>query len=349
MKPYPFLIIYLLPLSVWLGYGLGGIYNFLTPLFVFGLVPLLDVLLGVDTRNPNAEEEEALAEDRAFRIITWACAPLQLLMVVLAAYVITHRPMALVERVGFVLSVGISSGALGINVSHELVHRINNRLEPFLGRVMLLTVGYLHWAIEHVKGHHRNVATAEDPATARFGESVYAFWPRTVAEGFRSAWQIEARALERKGKKAWSLHNPVLWYTVLEVAFVAALGWAFGPGAVVFFFVQSFVAVSLLEVVNYLEHYGMERGKLPDGRYEKVTPLHSWNASHRVTNFFLFNLQRHSDHHAGPARRYQVLRHHDESPQLPNGYAAMVLVALVPPLWRRIMDHRLEAFRAKRG
>lgn len=347
MRPYPFLVIFLLPLSVWVGYRLGGGYNFLALLFVFGLIPLLDVLLGVNIRNPGEQETERLAEDRRFRAVPWLCAPLQVAFVIWAAYVVTHRPMGFIELTGFVLSVGVTSGALGINVSHELIHRINNRFEPMLGRMMLSTVGYMHWAIEHVKGHHRNVATPLDPATARLGESFYAFWPRTVADGFRSAWEIESKRLERKGKGVWSLQNSILRYLALEVILVAGLAWAFGFGAVLFFLVQGLIAVSLLEVVNYLEHYGMERGKLEDGRYEKVTPLHSWNASHWITNYFLFNLQRHSDHHASPAHRYQLLRHFDRSPQLPNGYAGMVLLALVPPLWRKIMDGRVEAFRTK--
>ena len=349
MRPYPFLIICLLPFSVWVGYRLGGAYNFLTPLLVFGLIPLLDLLFGVDARNPGEQEMNTLGKDRRFRIIPWLCAPLQVAFVIWAAYVVTRHSLGFVETVGFVFSVGITSGALGINVSHELVHRINNRFEPFLGRMMLATVGYLHWAVEHVKGHHRNVATPRDPATARLGESFYEFWPRTVIGGFRSAWEIEAQRLERKGRGIWSPHNAIVRYLVVEVFLVAGLAWAFGFGAVFFFIAQSLVAVSLLEVVNYLEHYGMERRKLEDGRYEKVTPLHSWNASHWVTNHFLFNLQRHSDHHASPAHRYQLLRHFEESPQLPNGYAGMVLLALVPPLWRRVMDGRVEAFRDKQG
>ncbi len=345
MKPTSFLIIFLLPVSVWVGYRLGGFYNFLTPILVFGLIPLLDALLGVDKRNPIEEEEGSLAEDRFFRAIPWVCAPLQVAFVLWAAYVITHQPFRFVEMLGFVLSVGITSGAMGINVSHELVHRVNNRYEPFLGRMMLATVCYLHWGLEHVKGHHKNVATPLDPATARMGESFYTFWPRTIAGGFLSAWEIEAGNLSRKGKGVWSLRNPFLRYVTAEILIVVAMGWLFGIGGIAFFFVQSLVAISLLEVVNYLEHYGMERRKLEDGQYEKVTPLHSWNASHWVTNRFLFNLQRHSDHHAKPGRRYQLLRHFKESPQLPNGYAGMVLLALVPPLWRWVMDDRVRAFR----
>jgi len=341
MNSLPFLSIYILPLSVLIGYGLGGAYNFLALVFVFGLLPLLDVLVGKNTRNPSEQEEETLSESRVFRFITWACMPVQVILVVWGAYVVTHQSLTPIELTGFVLSVGITSGALGINVSHELIHRVNNRLEPFLGKIMLATVCYLHWAIEHVRGHHRTVATPPDPATARRGESFYAFWPRTVLGGLQSAHQIEADRLARQGKQPGRLQNAVHRYVAIELVIAAALWWSFGFGAVLFFLAQSLVAVSLLEAVNYLEHYGMERRTLEDGRYEKVKPEHSWNASHRITNYFLFNLQRHSDHHYRPNRRYQILRDFGQSPQLPNGYAGMVLLALVPPLWRWVMDKRL--------
>jgi alkane 1-monooxygenase len=344
-SPLRYFIIYILPLSVWAGYMLGGFYNFMTPLFVFGLLPLLDFILGLNTRNPTPEEDVSLPAETSYRYVTWFCVPLQAAMVVWGAYVVTQRPMTVLELTGFVLSLGISSGALGINVSHELVHRIDNRVEPFLGRTMLATVAYMHWASDHVKGHHRNVATPVDPATARLGQSVYAFWRQTVTGAWKSAWEIETGFLKRKGKNVWSFSNPLLWCFAAEAALVIALWYAFGFGAVIFFAVQAFIAISLLEVVNYLEHYGMERHLREDGRYEKVSPQHSWNSSHWMTNYFLFNLQRHSDHHASPGRRYQVLRHFNQAPQLPNGYAGMVLLALVPPLWRKVMDPKVDAHR----
>jgi alkane 1-monooxygenase len=339
-----FFIIYLLPLSVVVGYLLGGWFTFLTPLMVFGLIPLLDVLLGVNTRNPLEQDEKRLTARMEYRYVTWFCVPLQLGLVLWGAWVVTHRSLSPLELAGFVFSMGISSGAMGINVSHELVHRIDNRLEPFLGRLMLASVCYIHWAIEHVRGHHRNVATPLDPATASLGESFYSFWPRTILGGLRSSWNLEAARLERKGQRVWNPGNTLLCSFAAEILILVGLGWAFGVGAILYFLVQSFVAVSLLEVVNYLEHYGMQRRLLENGKYEKVTPLHSWNSSHWVTNYFLFNLQRHSDHHARPNRRYQVLRHFGESPQLPNGYAGMVLLALCPPLWRKVMDNRVEEF-----
>jgi alkane 1-monooxygenase len=341
MNPLPFCIIFLLPLSVLIGHLAGGAWNFLAIGLVFGLLPVLDFLVGQNTKNPKEGEEGDLSETRAFRIITWACMPVQVLLVLWGAYVVTHDSLSLLELTGFVLSVGITSGALGINVSHELIHRVNNRLEPFLGRIMLATTCYLHWAIEHVRGHHRTVATPEDPATARRGESFYAFWPRTVIGGLQNAYQLEKERLARQGGAAGAFQNAVHLYLLIEFLIILGLWLSLGFGAVLFFLAQSLVAVSLLEAVNYLEHYGMERKKLPDGSYEKVLPSHSWNSGHRLTNYFLFNLQRHSDHHYRPNRRYQILRDFRESPQLPNGYAGMVLLTLVPPLWRKVMDKRL--------
>ena len=226
-------------------------------------------------------------------------------------------------------------------VAHELVHRVNSRLEPLLGRALLMTVCYMHWGIEHVVGHHRMVSTPEDPTSSRRGESFYAFWPRTVFGTMRSAVDIYAKKLKRQGRSPMDPRNPLFQDIALPLLLGAGLGLAFGPLAVGFFFCQAVVAFSLLELVNYVEHYGLARKELSPGKYERVSPLHSWNASHWLTNRLLFMLQRHSDHHANPALRYQQLRHFDESPQLPAGYATMILLALVPPLWRRVMDPRI--------
>jgi alkane 1-monooxygenase len=345
-KAFPFLLVFLVPFSVLIGWSLGGAWTFLTPLFVFGVVPLVDHAIGVAKANPSPEEEQALARARFFRYVNWACAPVQVCMVIWAAWTATRGSASFLELSGLVLSVGICSGVIGINAAHELVHRIDNSFEPLLGRLMLATTAYAHWASEHVKGHHRNVATPEDPATARLGESFYAFLPRTVIGGLKSAWRIESSLALRRKKRPWSVSNPVVAWAAFEVLFGIGL-WAFwGFGALVFYLAQALVAVCLLEAVNYLEHYGLERKRAPSGQYERVTPVHSWNADQWLTNRFLFNLQRHSDHHANPQRRYQLLRRFEESPQLPTGYAGMVPVALVPRLWRRVMDRRVAEYRS---
>ncbi|MCU0576934.1 MAG: alkane 1-monooxygenase [Desulfobacterota bacterium] len=345
MSTLPFYLIVLVPFSVVLGYSLGGAYTFLTPVFVFGVIPVLDLALGMNTSNPDAEQEEALKERFSYRIITMLCAPLQVGIVLWGVWVISRGTLTPLEAAGFIFSLGVSSGVMGINVSHELQHRVNRSLEPFLSRVMLWTTLYMHWAIEHVAGHHRSVATPEDPATARLGENFYTFWFRSVFGGMKSAWGIEASRLRRKDFRVFSVHNRLLWYGLAQVMLIAGLYVVFGMHAAVSFVIQAFIAFSLLEIVNYVEHYGLLRSTMPDGRYEPVTFVHSWNSSNWLSNRFLFNLQRHSDHHYKPERRYQLLRHFDGSPQLPTGYAGMILLAAVPPLWRMVMDRRVHAYR----
>lgn len=329
---------FIFPAAAVLGHHLGGGWNFLLPAIAFGLVPLFDHLIGLDTRNPP---DQGAGDIWAYRVVTWLVVPVQLALTVWASWAIARPGLTWIERLGLVLSVGVSNGGLGITVAHELVHRVNNKLEPLLGGLLLTTVCYLHWGLEHVAGHHRNVATPRDPASARFGESFYRFWPRTLWGTLRSASELYSERERRKGRSPWSLRNGMWRAMLLPILFGTALGMAMGPPAVVFFFAQALVAISLLELVNYIEHYGLSRKELRPGTYERVTPRHSWNASHWLTNRLLFMLQRHSDHHAHPGRRYQELRHFDDSPQLPAGYATMVLLALVPPLWRRIMHPRL--------
>ncbi len=340
MSSLSYYLIFLVPLSVILGYGIGGLFTFLTPLFVFGVVPVLDIAVGVSQKNPDSEAEARLKDSLSFKLITWLCVPVQIALVFWGGFVIAYGALTPLESAGFTVSMGVSSGIMGINVSHELQHRVNSGFEPILSRFMLWTVGYMHWAIEHVAGHHRNVATPLDPATARLGESFYAFLPRTVIGGFRSAWRIESLRLQKKGLAQWGKNNRMIRYGLAEMVLVAVFGIFLGVQAALYFIVQALTAVTLLEVVNYIEHYGLLR-KTINGRYEPVQVTHSWNSSNYLTNRFLFNLQRHSDHHFDPGRRYPILRHFDESPQLPTGYAGMILAAVIPILWRGIMDKRV--------
>ena len=252
--------------------------------------------------------------------------------------------MPFFEFLGLAVSMGVSSGVMGINISHELAHRVDNKLEPFLSKLILWSVLYMHWGLEHVVGHHRHVATPGDPATAKLGQSFYAFWPQTVFGSFRSAWDFEKARMAKIQEPLWSAKNRVVQFIVLQLALVFFIFLFLGTASLIYMLIQSFTAISLLEVVNYIEHYGLLRKEI-DGKYESVKPYHSWNSSNLVTNTFLFNLQRHSDHHYKPGRRYQILRHFDESPQLPTGYAGMINLAVIPPLWRSIMDPKVKAYR----
>lgn len=338
---YSFMLIYLVPASVVCGYILGGFYTFLTPFTVFGIIPFLDLIMGKNTQNVPVESEKKLKEQLFYRIITWICSPLQIIVVFWGLFTVTTVKMPLVELMGLTVSIGVSSGIMGINVSHELAHRVNGKLEPFLSRLMLWSVLYMHWGLEHVVGHHKNVATPKDASTARLGESFYAFWPRTIFGGLNTVWEFEVNRLKKKNIPAWSLQNRVAVFLLLQSILIVGVAVFFGFKGLFFLLVQSFTAISLLEIVNYIEHYGLLR-KEENGRYEGVKPWHSWNSSNWLTNKFLFNLQRHSDHHYKPGRRYQILRHFDESPQLPTGYAGMILLAAVPPLWRKVMDPKIK-------
>jgi alkane 1-monooxygenase len=346
MSALPFCLAYLMPLCVAMGYHFGGKYTFLTPFITFVIIPILDLIIGVDQANPSHEETEALAQKLSFRLVTILYLPIQTGLIIWGAHLVNHAQLSIIEWMGLVFSVGIMSGGIGITIAHELSHK-KNLLEQTLGKILLLSASYMHFYIEHNLGHHVHVCTPKDPATARFGESFYRFYPRTVIGSFRSAWKIELGRLQRTGYAKWSWRNQMLWFIALPILFAVALGFAFGWKAPLFFFAQSFAGFSLLELVNYLEHYGLERQELAPGHYEKVTIMHAWNTAHRVTNYFLFKLQRHADHHVHPVRRYQTLRTFDESPQLPAGYPTMILLALVPPLWRRVMDPRVRQIRAQ--
>ena len=244
--------------------------------------------------------------------------------------------------------MGIVAGGGGINVAHELMHR-SAPLPRAAAEILMTLVTYPHFCVEHILGHHRNVATPEDPASARRGEMVYLFFLRTVFGGLRSAWHLEGQRVVKKKLRPFGWSDRRMRHPMLVVAVYAAVGLAFGWTGIAVFFGQSVVAVALLEVINYVEHYGLSRQQNPDGRYERVMPKHSWNSAHRLTGWYLFNLPRHADHHYEARRPYNELRHLEDSPQLPLGYATMVIIALVPPLWFWMMNPRVDQWNAKQS
>ena len=311
------------------------------PVFVYGVIPFLELAIGTDRDNPPEDAVPALEADRYYRYCVYAFIPLQYVSFVWGAWMVAHGGLGWLARLGLTVTVGIMNG-IGINTAHELGHK-KEETERLLAKITLAPVAYGHFYVEHNRGHHVRVATPEDPASSRFGESFYRFWPRTVVGSFRSAWDIERTRLARTERSAWSWQSDIVQAFALTAVLYGALVVAFGAIMIPFLVIQAVVGFSELEVVNYLEHYGLLRRKTPDGRYERAAPAHSWNSNQLVTNVFLYQLQRHSDHHAHPTRRYQALRHFDESPQLPSGYASMIVLALVPPLWRRVMDWRVAA------
>jgi alkane 1-monooxygenase len=337
------LLVPLLPFVAWALVTWTGIsaFWFAGPVVVFGVIPMLDWLVGVDTSNPPEAMVRRLEDDRYYRLCTYAFLPCQYGSLLLTCWLWSRGHLSTLANLGLALSAGCVSG-IAIACAHELGHKLGP-FERWLSKIALAQSGYGHFLVEHNRGHHVNVATPEDPASSRFGESFYAFWPRTVSGSFRSGVHIERERLERAGKSFWTLQNDVLSAWMLSVVLFGGLMAVFGLRIAPYLLLQAVIGFSLLEVVNYLEHYGLLRQKGPDGRYERCKPSHSWNSNQVVSNVFLYHLQRHSDHHAYPTRRYQALRNFQDAPNLPSGYATMILVALIPPLWRRIMDPRVLA------
>ncbi len=311
------------------------------PLFAFGVIPILDTLIGDDRDNPPEAVVPHLERERYYRLIVYLATLVEYVAFFACVWIVGTHALAWYDYVGFALSLGAATG-ISINTAHELGHK-TDRFERWLAKITLAPVAYGHFYVEHNRGHHVRVATAEDPASARYGESFWAFLPRTVTGSIRSAWRLEKARLERLGHSPWTWRNEVLHaWAMTVVVWGIAIAMA-GKVVIPFLVIQAVYGASLLEVVNYVEHYGLGRRKLPNGRYERCTPQHSWNSNHVVTNLFLYQLQRHADHHANPTRSYQALRHFDDSPQLPAGYATMILFAYVPPLWYRVMNPRVVA------
>lgn len=317
----------------WLGAG-SALAAWLPLALVHLLVPIADAIAGEDGDAP------AGPTPAANRALPLACLPAWFgLLAWAAALAPSLGPLA---WAGLAASLGAIGGIVAINAAHELIHRAS-RAERAAGALLLAGVCYGAFRIEHVRGHHLRVATPEDPATARRGESVYAFVPRSIRGTLASAWRLEAARLQRDGRSPWHWRNEWLALNALSVAIAASLWWAFGASAVLLFVAASLGAILELEVINYVEHYGLLRERGADGRYRPVTAADSWNVDTAVVNAFLFNLQRHSDHHLHGGRDHLQLESLAHAPRLPAGYGAMVLLALVPPLWRRVMHPRLAA------
>jgi alkane 1-monooxygenase len=340
MRALPFaLSLTFVPITA-MGLVHGGLWTLAGAAYGLMLIPVVDALVGLNPANPSTEPgESGLFWHRA---LTWAWVPLQFAILIALVTVAGGSRLSESELFTAAASIGLMTGGIGITYAHELMHQ-TNRFERALAELLMTSTLYGHFCIEHLAGHHVNVATPKDPVTARFGESYYKFFPRAVFGSLASAWRIQRERLERHGLSVLHPSNAFWRYAT---AYAAWLGAAYALGGALglkLFLVQAFVAIALLEIINYVEHYGLMRRPLGGGRYEPVQLHHSWNASHRITNYLLINLQRHSDHHKHPMRRYPALQNYNESeaPQLPFGYPAMLLIALVPPLWFAMMNPRV--------
>ena len=340
------LVVPLLPLGgIALHHATGQtIWLWLTPVAFLGIIPTIDLIAGYDDTNPPDEVIEALENDRYYRWVTYLYLPVQYAGFIFAMWYLMQGDMSVLERVGLAISTG-TVGGVAINTAHELGHKREEN-ERWLSKIALAQTFYGHFYIEHNRGHHVRVATPDDPASSRMGENFYQFWPRTVKGSLASAWELESKRLARRNQHPFRMSNDVLNAWLMSAVLWGGLIAWLGVGVLPYLLIQGVFGFSLLEVVNFMEHYGMLRQKVGSSerqRYERVTPAHSWNSNNVATNVLLYHLQRHSDHHANPTRRYQTLRDFKEAPVLPTGYTGMMVVAAIPPLFRRLMDPRVVA------
>ncbi|MBT8091096.1 MAG: alkane 1-monooxygenase [Gammaproteobacteria bacterium] len=329
-------------LAIWLHFKTGNELWFLLPFATsYIIAPLLDWAIGEDRNNPPEEIVMQLDQDRYYRWLTYAVVPLHLIALVGCVWYATSASVSWWAFVLIAITAGLTSG-LAINTGHELGHK-NSKIEKLLAKVVLAIPAYGHFSIEHNRGHHRDVSTPADPASSRMGESIYKFARREIPSAFRRAWQIEKERLTLRGKSVWHRSNAILQSYALTAALSAILLWLFGWTVIPFLFLHNVFAYWQLTSANYVEHYGLLRQRDVRGRYERCQPHHSWNSNHILSNLVMFHLERHSDHHAHPLRRYQSLRHFEDLPSLPNGYFGMYVMAYIPWLWFYVMDKRLMA------
>lgn len=307
------------------------------PLYGFLLIPLLELIIHPDHTALSEAEEAAALNDPIYDALLIAFVPIQWGILFLFLLRVNEPGLQPWEVAGRIATMGLMCGVYGINIAHELGHRAK-RWERDLARALLLTSLYMHFIIEHNRGHHRRVATPDDPASARYGENIYSFWVRTIVFSFISAWRIEAERLRKEHKAPFGVHNEMIRSLFIEAALVAGIALCFGATVLLSFLASALIGILLLETVNYIEHYGLGRRLNERGNYGRVQHVHSWNSDHLIGRSMLFELTRHSDHHYQASRKYQVLRGGTDGPQLPTGYPGMMILSLVPPLWFRTVD-----------
>jgi len=324
-----------------------GFWPWALPFYAYFIIPVLEFVIPKDEVNFSSKEEESAKKDKFYDLILYSLPFVQYGMLALFLYGFATQDLAWHEVIGRIITFGIACVTLGINVGHELGHR-KKPLERIFAKSLLLSSQYMHFIIEHNRGHHKNVATPLDPASARKGEVLYFFWYRSITKSYLSAWNLESTRLKSKNIAFWSYQNEMLQFAVLQLALTSSILILFNWQITAYYLIAAFFGILFFETVNYLEHYGLRRFKSDSGNYERVLPIHSWNSNHVVGRAILFEVTRHSDHHFLASRKYQILRNFEEAPQLPAGYPVMILCALVPPLWFNIMHKHMAKIKKER-
>ncbi len=341
IKEYKYALVFTLPVTVYISFTSYGILTFLPFMVFFGLVPFLELFIKPNNTNYSSEDLIKAKQNRFFDVILYLVLPVQIIALFFFLYTISDASLSVFETMGRISSMGLMCGVFGINAGHELGHRAN-RLEQLMGEILLLTSLDMHFLPYHNAGHHYNVATPEDAATAGRNEWLFAFWIKSHFRSYYDAWKIEGQRMKKLRRMKFSVYNRMVVYTIANIITLSAILYFFGFEVLLAFLAASVIGILLLETVNYIEHYGLLRQKIENGRYERVNHQHSWNSDHLLGRLFLFNLSRHSDHHYNGSKKYQLLNSLSESPQMTTGYPGMMLFSLVQPLWFRFMNKRLD-------
>lgn len=337
MKPVNYLILLVLPAMVVAGYYLGGWFNFLVPVCCFVAYPVANLFLSSSEEHAHANKNHPAV---AYRNIALIFVPVLVCLTAWCVYTVSKTKMNVVDFTGFVLSLGVVNGILGFTLAHEFIHHFT-KTEKLAGYILLLQNNYMHYGIEHVSGHHVYACTPEDPHTARIGESIYSFLPRTVYNTYKNATIIERKRLLREKYKIPLVHNRILWFGILQIVLMLVIFFMLHLSALLFFVLQNIAAITLLHIINYLQHYGLMRHINEVGKFEKLDAHHAWNTGKKNASLNLFQLENHADHHMHPDKSFDKLNHTVESPQHPAGYSFMVLLSFIPPLWFRIMNKKI--------
>lgn len=335
------LLIYVLALIAFTG---TGIACWFTLIYAWMVIPGLELLLKPDSHNMQEAEEEVAKKNKLYDYVLYTIVIAQYAGLIIFLNSMRQPNLSFADMYARIFTMGLLCGSFGINVGHELGHRVN-KFEQQLAKALLLTSLYMHFFVEHNKGHHKNVATREDPSSARYKEPVYLFYFRTIIYSYISAWKIANADVRKNGKPAISLQNEMIQMHLIQVAFVLCILLVFGWLITMYYLIAAGIGILLLETVNYIEHYGLSRKETGVGKYERAMPQHSWNSDHVIGRLMLFELSRHSDHHYLASRKYQILRHHDDAPQMPTGYPGMMILALIPPAWFYIMHRQMKKYK----
>ena len=340
MKDLKYLFAYTIPLSTYVSFYFGGYFSFFTLGYAFILIPSLELMLNETDRKYSEDEKEDRLKNFLFDIMLYLNLPIVFILLAYGLNKLIVNSYETYEVIGLIFSLGILLATNAINVAHELGHR-KNVFDKTLSKLLFLPCLYMHFYLEHNLGHHKNVGTQEDPATARYNQNLFHFWIESVIKQYFNAWSIQLRLLNIEKRSFFSIKNDMFFYTIFQIFYLIFLFKIFGLIGVLYGIIVAIISFLFLETINYIEHYGLKRKKLPSGRYERVEKFHSWNSNHIVGRIVLYELTRHSDHHYKSNKKYQILENINESPQLPFGYPTSMLLSFFPPLWFYVMNKRV--------